>query len=295
MAERVVDLLEPVQIEEDDRAGRAASALGAQPGRELKPEAAAVQQPREGIVVGEVLQLVLEPVALRDVLDLEHQIAGRARCAGDERHADASIEAAVVVAQQAHLLVGHRQLGCDERVDAPPDVRDRRRVQQLVEVGPDKALATAAELRTQRAVDLQQRPEAGLRELDQGHPDRPVLERAAEARRQGRGQRAPVRESAGDGGGRSEQGAACEVVRERMSAQDAVGRRGDGQRPEQREDPAMAPLPLGLWQRASLREMGRGQLADHAHVAAWRNGVHPCPWSHAADFGATASAADPSP
>ncbi len=88
VAERVVDLLESVEIDQDHRAALAVSAAGAKPPAKLGVEAAAVDQPGERIVVGEVLEFALEQAALGHVLDLDDQvargIAADLAAAGDE-------------------------------------------------------------------------------------------------------------------------------------------------------------------------------------------------------------------
>jgi hypothetical protein len=64
VAARVVDVLEAVEVEQEDRALAAvARGVGDVLG-ELLVEAAAVEELRQRVVVGQVLQLVLEALAL---------------------------------------------------------------------------------------------------------------------------------------------------------------------------------------------------------------------------------------
>lgn len=72
--ERVVDLLEPVEVDDQERAG---APVGVAPGDllgELELEPAPVDDTGEGVVVGEVAKLVLDALARVDVLDLREAI-----------------------------------------------------------------------------------------------------------------------------------------------------------------------------------------------------------------------------
>ena len=69
VAAGVVDVLEAVEVEQEERALAAvAGGVGDELGQ-LLVEAAAVEQLGQRVVVGEVLELVLEALALRDVAD----------------------------------------------------------------------------------------------------------------------------------------------------------------------------------------------------------------------------------
>ena len=74
VAERVVDVLEVVEVEDEQRPARSVARDVRDVGVELLLEAAAVEQARQRIVVGEPAQLVLEAAALGDVLDLVEQV-----------------------------------------------------------------------------------------------------------------------------------------------------------------------------------------------------------------------------
>ncbi len=70
VSQRVVDELEAVQVEREHRtAGAAAPGVGEQL-TQLFVKAPPVDQPGQGVVVGEILKLRLEPLALGDVEDL---------------------------------------------------------------------------------------------------------------------------------------------------------------------------------------------------------------------------------
>ena len=86
VAERVVDVLEVVEVERRARAPRCRSARRtASDAVELLLEAAAVEQPGQRVVVGEVLQLALEALAVGDVLHLR---ARRAAWRAGRTHLD---------------------------------------------------------------------------------------------------------------------------------------------------------------------------------------------------------------
>ncbi len=71
VAEGVVDQLEAVQVEQHQRAGAAMAARAADLALELFLEAPAAEEARQRVAVGEVLQLVLEALALGDVDGLQ--------------------------------------------------------------------------------------------------------------------------------------------------------------------------------------------------------------------------------
>ena len=81
VAAGVVDVLEAVEVEQEDRALAAvAGGVGDELG-ELLVEAAAVEELGQRVVVGQVLQLVLEALALRDVADDRRERRRRRRSA----------------------------------------------------------------------------------------------------------------------------------------------------------------------------------------------------------------------
>ena len=78
VAEAVVDRLEAVEVEHEQRAlGAVAAAAGDVLGQGAV-DAAAVEQAGERVVVGQVAQLVLQAAALGDVLDLHEHVGRRA-------------------------------------------------------------------------------------------------------------------------------------------------------------------------------------------------------------------------
>ena len=76
VAERVVDRLEVVDVEHEQRAAGAVARHLGEVAADLELEAAPVEQTRQRVVVGHVLQLLLEALALGDVLDLGEQVVG---------------------------------------------------------------------------------------------------------------------------------------------------------------------------------------------------------------------------
>ena len=55
---------------------------------EVLQQLAPVREPGQRIVVGVVMELRLDPLALRDVLDLDHRVQRIAACVADEREVD---------------------------------------------------------------------------------------------------------------------------------------------------------------------------------------------------------------
>ena len=72
-----VDVLEVVEVEDEQRATGVVAAGARELALELGLEAAAVEEAGERVVVGEVLELALEALALGDVLELDEPVAGR--------------------------------------------------------------------------------------------------------------------------------------------------------------------------------------------------------------------------
>ena len=73
MAERVVDVLEVIEVEHQQCAFAAVAADERRLGLELMAEAVAIEQPGQMVVIGEVLEPVLVSLAIGDVLDLREQ------------------------------------------------------------------------------------------------------------------------------------------------------------------------------------------------------------------------------
>ena len=103
MAERIVDVLEPVQVEEQHRhpgflATRAddgpAEALGQQ-----RP----VRQAGQGVVVGQVAQFLLGALPVGDVVDHGDEVTAHAQRIAHLRHLDPAQEFLVVLAPLPHL------------------------------------------------------------------------------------------------------------------------------------------------------------------------------------------------
>ena len=77
MPELIVDGLEVVEIENDDGCGFVPAIGERLAAIELGVETATVQQAREWVTLGEVLQLLFETLAVTDVLHLHHEVARR--------------------------------------------------------------------------------------------------------------------------------------------------------------------------------------------------------------------------
>ena len=178
VTERVVDVLEVVEVEHEHAAGRAVAADVLEVGLERAREGAAVEQAGERIVVGQVAQLGLVAPALRDVLRLQEHVLRHAGAVAHQREVDGRpddrarrVQPAPLAAHRGGVAAGQARervrllvavLGMHEAHD--------RRALELV-------LGAAGE-RAQRAVDLQEAAVDG----GDGHPDRRLLEGGAEAR-----------------------------------------------------------------------------------------------------------------
>ena len=103
VAERVVDVLEVVEVEEHDRHAQLRALRQRQRVLDPVPEQAAVGEQRERVVERELAQLLLERLALADVAEIERQ-PGDGRVVG-EVAADA-LERAAPVAGLDHGLDG---------------------------------------------------------------------------------------------------------------------------------------------------------------------------------------------
>ena len=85
VAERIVDLLQVVEVDHEQGSLRPIAPSAPHVRLELALEAAPVQPPREGIVVGQVVQLFLVAAALADVQDLGQEVGGLALGVAQER------------------------------------------------------------------------------------------------------------------------------------------------------------------------------------------------------------------
>jgi hypothetical protein len=86
--ERVVDHLEAVEVEEEQRERPSGPPPGALDGElEVIHEEGAVGQPRQRVVQRAVDELLLGPLAVRDVLNLEDEVRRALRRVADERDA----------------------------------------------------------------------------------------------------------------------------------------------------------------------------------------------------------------
>ena len=110
VAEAVVDLLEAVEIEHEQRALGAVAAAARDVLGQRAVDAAAVEQARERVVVGEVAQLVLEAAALGDVLDLDEHVGRRAVVVAHDRGAQRDPDRVAVGVDDAQLG-GHAVVG----------------------------------------------------------------------------------------------------------------------------------------------------------------------------------------
>ena len=175
VAAGVVDVLEAVEVEQEDRALAAvARGVGDVLG-ELLVEAATVEELRQRVVVGEVLQLVLEALALRDVADDAGHDDAVVGVQHREHDVDRELGAVLALAPQleAHaegdlrVALGRRQHGGealgDQRAGALGEELLDRAAQDLLAVvaeqlvGPRVGEADRAVL-----VDLDDRVRRGL-------------------------------------------------------------------------------------------------------------------------------------
>ena len=79
VAARVVDRLQAIHVDQEQRADPAVAAAERELGVELLAKAPAVHEPGERVVVGDVAELLLEALALGDVLDLDDAVGSEHR------------------------------------------------------------------------------------------------------------------------------------------------------------------------------------------------------------------------
>ena len=112
MAVEVVDALELVDVEHRERGVLAVARAALDLALELLLEAAAVRQPGERVLLGLEPQLLLELLALGDVLDLADEVKRPAVLVGRERHREQHPDHAAVGVQVALVhLVGQAPAG----------------------------------------------------------------------------------------------------------------------------------------------------------------------------------------
>jgi hypothetical protein len=182
----VVDVLEAVEVDHRERGGLAVARAALDLAMELLLESPAVREPGQRVVLGLVAQLLLELLALGDVLDLADEVQRPLLLVGGERDREERPDHAAVRVQVALVhLVG--------RAATRQDVLHERQVRvEVVGVGDrlerdlqQLVLGVADEL-AQRLVDL----EPLALEPYERHSDRCVVERGLEllrgpAQRQG--------------------------------------------------------------------------------------------------------------
>jgi len=181
VAERVVDELEAIEVEEEDGSRLVVSGRELERSLQLLAEASAVEQAGEGVVVCEVLELALGPLAVGDV----HDVGDRERlpvvALREEGAADENPDGVPVAVDQAllELDVVAPPVGQLAELDGRrgPILRvgqgGERRADQLVEGPPEDG--------GERGVDLEQAGGLAGAERDQADPDRGSIERRVEA------------------------------------------------------------------------------------------------------------------
>ena len=177
VAERVVDVLEAVEVEHEHGALGAVAARACARAVELLLEAAPVEQAGERVVVGQVLELLLEALALGDVLHLAQDVVRTSvRVAQDgRRQRDPDLMAVRVevtkLGGQQVQAPGEQRLDVALVLAAVFGVHDRgvwKRQQIAVRVAGDRA---------QRAVDAH----VPAVRLGERHPDRRAIESSVES------------------------------------------------------------------------------------------------------------------
>src|SRR5436190_22488273 len=177
VAEAVVDLLEVVEVDVEQRGALRIAGAAADLAQELLLEAPAVPEAGERVVVREAVQVLLDPLALGDVLDLGDEVQGPTVLVAHDRDRQQDPDDRTLLGEVALLHLVRRAVAVDELVDVGEvgvevvgvgDVREGQFLQLVLAVADQVA---------QRAVDLEEAPV----EPDQGHADRRVGERGLEA------------------------------------------------------------------------------------------------------------------
>ena len=149
VAARVVDVLEAVEVEQEQRAAAAVAGGVADELGQLLVEAAAVEQVGQRVVVGQVLELGLEALALRDVADDRGQhgaLVGLQRADGDvDRELGAVLALAPQLEAHAERDLRVARLALQHGGEAGADQRARALGEQLLDRTADDLLALVAE------------------------------------------------------------------------------------------------------------------------------------------------------
>ena len=117
VAERVVDVLEVVEVEQQQRAVGAVAAHEVGVRVDLVGEARAVVQAGQRVVRGEVVQVLLVVAAVRDVLHLDEEAPRRARLVGDRRRLQRHPDRRPAGVQEARLDLVLVALARQQRAD----------------------------------------------------------------------------------------------------------------------------------------------------------------------------------
>ena len=255
--ERVVDGLEVVEVEHEQRAAGAVAAHERDVAVELALEGAAVEQAGEVVVVGEVAQLGLMAAVVGDVLELDEDVQRPpARVVHDRRRDGDPHEVPVGVDQALLAAVGDRVV-----VVAPGD-RGARLVElvgmdDVGEAAPLELLARQPDEPAQGVVD----PLPDPVERAHRHADRRVVEGGAEERL-GLGEAALGRHAGGDV---AQRGAGRAAV-----GQEAVRRLDPDRRAVRAEHPVherqafLAARQRGEHGLRGVLLIGRHELGDRA-------------------------------
>ena len=176
VAERVVDVLEVVEVEQQQRAVGAVAAHELGVLVELLGEARAVVQAGERVVRGEVVQVLLVVAAVRDVLHLDEEAARRPAVVRDRRGLQRDPDRRAAGVQEARLDLVLGALARQQRADLVAVVTGVDRVRQRVEAHAGELLGAAPREIRQRGVDAHDAPVA----VGHRHADRRAVEGAAE-------------------------------------------------------------------------------------------------------------------
>ena len=175
VAEAVVDRLEAVEVEHEQRALGAVAPAARDVLGQRAIDAAAVEQPGERVVIGQVAQLVLEAAALGDVLDLHEHVDRRALVVAHDGGAQRDPHGVAVGVDDAQLG-GHAVVG-QQRGEGLGGELLVVGVQQLLVAQRGELLGRAAGDGGQRGVDAL---DAAV-DADQRHADGGAVEGDLEA------------------------------------------------------------------------------------------------------------------